>query len=166
MFDYLTSNLNNSPVAIGTLILFTNLGGRYMMLDLPTGVEVFFSNFTVRQFIIFFVALMATRNIKTSILIFLLFTLFFYYLFNENSKSCLPFIKKLIDQHNQRIIQEQNKNKQPQQPQSPQDPLIEEIPQPNYENYILGNNKIFKLENNTQQLNKSDQSHKTDQLTL
>jgi hypothetical protein len=86
-------SLTSNPVFVGCLMLVMNLGGKYIVMDIPKGMEAFFSHPWVRKFTVFCIAFMATRNLKTALLLLLLFILFSKYLLNENSKSCLPMVK-------------------------------------------------------------------------
>ena len=66
-----------------------NLGGKYVMLEVPQNVNNILAHPWMRKLIIFSIAFVATRNIKTSLLLSLLFILLNHYLLNEQSKSCL-----------------------------------------------------------------------------
>lgn len=101
MLEAFTTN----PVFIGCVMMIMNLGGKYVMLEIPKGMEVFFQHPWVRKFTIFCIAFMATRSIKSGLLILLMFILLSRYLFNENSKSCIPVVrKKVIEQENNNNI--------------------------------------------------------------
>lgn len=86
--------INNSPFITGCVMLIMNLGGRYIAMEVPEGMNNFFSNPWVRKLTIMCVAFMATRNIKLSLLLLLLFILLSRFLMNENSKCCLLKIDK------------------------------------------------------------------------
>jgi hypothetical protein len=73
-----------------------NLGGKYVIMDVPDGMNVFFAHPWVRKLTILSIAFIATRNIKIALLVALLFILFSRFLMNEKSKCCLQFIKKSI----------------------------------------------------------------------
>ena len=80
---------NNNPYFIGFMMLFLNLGGRFMVLEVTKGQEKFFQNPFVRRFLIFTVLFVATRNLVVAGLMTLVIVLFIGYLFNENSSLCL-----------------------------------------------------------------------------
>lgn len=95
MLEALEAFISN-PVVTGCLMLVMNIGGKYVMLEVPKGMEVFFTQPWVRKFIVFCIAFMATRNLKSAFLIFLLFVLFSRYLLNENSNNCLRSVKERV----------------------------------------------------------------------
>lgn len=86
--------LNTSPFVSGCIMLIMNLGGKYVMMDVPDGMNYFFSHPFIRKLTILCIAFVATRNLKTSLFITLIFILFSRFLMNENSNYCIPFIKK------------------------------------------------------------------------
>jgi hypothetical protein len=92
-----------SPLGTGCMMLMMNLGSRYIVLETPKGMEVFFSHPWTRKFMVFLIVFVATRNFKTSLLLFLLFILFSKYLLNENSKNCLSIVKEKI-----KIVSDEN----------------------------------------------------------
>lgn len=57
------------------------------MKEIPEDMNNFFGHPWVRKLTIFFITYVATRNLKTAFLLFLLFILFSRYLMNENSKA-------------------------------------------------------------------------------
>jgi hypothetical protein len=86
--------LNTSPFVSGCMMLMLNFGGKHLMMEIPPGMNSFFAHPWIRKLTIFFTAFVATRNIKTAILIALLFILLSKFFMNENSSLCLNFIKK------------------------------------------------------------------------
>ena len=71
-------------------MLLTNIGGKYLMLDIPKNLEKLFSQyFILRCLVIFSIFFMATRDIKISILLMLVFLIFLKYIINENSSYCI-----------------------------------------------------------------------------
>ena len=80
---------NNNPYFIGFMMLFLNLGGRFMVLEVTKGQEKFFQNPWVRRFLIFTVLFVGTRNLVVAAIMTLVIVLFIGYLFNENSSLCL-----------------------------------------------------------------------------
>lgn len=100
---YIVSFLNTSPFVSGCVMLMMNLGGKYVMMDIPNGMNSFFAHPWVRKITIFCIAFVATRNIQTSLLVSLLFILFSRFLMNEKSNCCLSFIKKNHEE-NKRVL--------------------------------------------------------------
>ena len=92
---YVINYLNTSPFVSGCVMLIMNLGGKYVSKEIPQGMHNFFSHRWVRKLTIFCIAFVATRNIKTALLITLLFLLFSRFLMNEKSKCCIMDVKKL-----------------------------------------------------------------------
>ena len=85
--------LNTSPFVSGCIMLIMNFGGKHIVMEIPPGMNSFFAHPWIRKLTIFCTAFVATRNIKTAILIALLFILCSKFFMNENSSMCLPFIK-------------------------------------------------------------------------
>lgn len=85
---------NTSPFVSGCVMLMMNLGGRHVAMDVPEGMNSFFAHPWVRKLTIFCIAFVATRNVKTALLVSLIFILFSRFLMNEKSKCCFPMIKK------------------------------------------------------------------------
>jgi hypothetical protein len=96
--------LNTSPFITGCVMLMMNLGGKYVIMDVPKGMNSFFAHPWVRKLTILSISFIATRNLKTALLISLLFILFSRFLMNENSTLCLPFIKKHHEENNRVIL--------------------------------------------------------------
>ena len=70
----------------GCIMLMTNIGGRYIMLDIPQNIEKMFSNyFLLRILVIFSIFFMATRDIKIAVLLSLIFLIFIKFVINEKS---------------------------------------------------------------------------------
>ena len=90
MIDNILINLSNNKLFCGCLMLVTNLGGKYLALELPTNIEkIFTSNLILRYLVLFSIFFMATRDIKTSLLLSLLFFIILKYFINEKSTFCL-----------------------------------------------------------------------------
>jgi hypothetical protein len=67
-----------------------NIGGKYLVLDLPGNMEKLFSTyFILRCLVLFSIFFMATRDIKISIMLSLLFFILIKYFINEKSTFCL-----------------------------------------------------------------------------
>lgn len=91
-------SLSTSPLLAGCVMLMMNLGGKYVTLDIPKGMDAFFAHPWVRKFTVFCIAFMATRSVKTAMLLLLLFVLMSKYLMNERSSSCIPGVKKHVQE--------------------------------------------------------------------
>ena len=90
MIDSTLLYLSNSKLFSGCIMLLTNIGGKYLAIDLPENMEKLFSKFFIlRLLVLFSIFFMATRDIKTSILLSLLFFIVIKFLINEKSSFCL-----------------------------------------------------------------------------
>jgi hypothetical protein len=90
MIDNLLINLSNNKMFIGCILLMTNIGGRYLAIDFPKNIDTIFTNSFILRCVVFFsLFFMATRDIKTSLLLSLLFFIIIHFFVNENSSFCL-----------------------------------------------------------------------------
>lgn len=71
--DSIINILNNSKFLAGVAILLTNIGGRYLSLELSKKEDKFLQQPYVRRLIIFCVAFMATHDVLISLIITLIF---------------------------------------------------------------------------------------------
>lgn len=81
--------LNTSKIFAGCIMLLMNLGGRYIANEIPDNVQKIFNHPWIRRLIIFSIFFFATRDIKISLLLTLIFVLLFAFLLDEKSKFCL-----------------------------------------------------------------------------
>ena len=90
MIDTILLNLSNSKLFSGCIMLLTNIGGKYLIMDLPDNMEKLFSKyFILRVLVLFSIFFMATRDIKSSILLSLLFFIVIKFFINEKSSFCI-----------------------------------------------------------------------------
>ena len=90
MIDTLLLNLSNNKIFSGCILLLTNIGGRYLAIDFPKNIDAIFNQFFIlRCLVLFSVFFMATRDIKTSLLLTLFFFIIIHFFVNENSTFCL-----------------------------------------------------------------------------
>jgi hypothetical protein len=88
--DTFLVDISNSKLFMGTLMLLTNIGGKYISLDLPDNIEKLFTKYSILRYIVLFsIFFMATRDIKISILLLLLFFTFTKFFINEKSSFCI-----------------------------------------------------------------------------
>jgi hypothetical protein len=71
------------------MMLFLNLGGRFLGMEISKDQELFFQHPWVRRILIFTVLFIATRNIIVAFWLTLIVVLVIGYLFNENSALCI-----------------------------------------------------------------------------
>jgi len=92
--------LSNSPIFNGSIMLLSNIGGKYLALELPQNLDVLFQQYAFLRYVILFsVFFMATRDIKISVLLTLFYFILIKFLINENSRFCI--IKKSPMRNNQ-----------------------------------------------------------------
>ena len=90
MIDNLLIELSNNKLFGGAVMLLTNIGGKYLAQELPTNLEKMFSNyFILRYLVLFSIFFMATRDIKMSMLLTLIYFILIKYLINEKSSFCI-----------------------------------------------------------------------------
>ena len=66
---------NNSPALAGISILLSNIGGRYLDMELTKDDDKFFQQPFIRRMIVFFISYVASRDVLVSIAITLGFVL-------------------------------------------------------------------------------------------
>jgi len=88
--DGLLTTLSGSKLFNGCIMLLTNIGGRYIPMELPNNIEKLFSGYTIMRYLVLFsVFFMATRDIKISIVLLLFFLIIIKYFMNEKSSFCI-----------------------------------------------------------------------------
>ena len=88
--DIILTSVASSKIFNGFIMLLSNIGGRYIALDMPSNIEYMFTNyFFLRIIVMFSIFFMATRDIKISILLLLLFLIIIKFFINEKSSFCL-----------------------------------------------------------------------------
>ena len=87
--DAVLTAINSNPYFIGMMMLFLNLGGRFISMEMTKTQEQFFQNVWVRRFLIFTVLFMGTRNIAIAFWMTIVIVLLLNYLLNENSDLCI-----------------------------------------------------------------------------
>mgnify|MGYP000412765940 CR=1 FL=1 len=103
------SSLNNSKFFAGLVMLMMNVGSRYYTVTLSKTQKDFIRYNLAREFIIFAMSWIATRDIITSIMITASFVILADYLFNEQSKMCV--IPQSFIQKQQKLKEEAKKEK-------------------------------------------------------
>ena len=106
------SSVNNSKFFAGIMMLLVNIGSRYVTLKFSKSQEEYIKSKIAREFLIFAIIWMATRDLFTSIVMTASFIILADYLFNENSQFCvLPEkfknLQYLIDSNNDGIISDE-----------------------------------------------------------
>tara|TARA_B100000989_G_scaffold182369_1_gene137145 strand:- start:2234 stop:2743 length:510 start_codon:yes stop_codon:yes gene_type:complete len=90
-------NLSTNKLFIGLMMIFMNIGSRFIELKLTKGQEMIFKNIA-REILIFTIAFMGSRDILISLILTAVFIILSNFVFNENSKYCiLPASYKKIE---------------------------------------------------------------------
>ena len=82
-------NMNSNPYIIGIFMLFLNLGGRFLALELSKKQKEFLAQSWIRPMLFFTVIFIATRNLVVAFWITILFFFVIWVVANENSPYCL-----------------------------------------------------------------------------
>jgi hypothetical protein len=106
------SSVNNSKFFAGIMMLLVNIGSRYVTIKFSKSQEEYIKSKVAREFLIFAIIWMATRDLFVSIVMTASFIILADYLFNENSQFCvLPEkfknLQYLIDSNNDGIISDE-----------------------------------------------------------
>lgn len=111
MLDYI-NKLNRSKYFLGVLIIFLNLGSKFITIRMNDFHERVLRDTVGRELMIFAICFVGTRDILASILMSSLFIILNDYLFDENSDYCIiprkyrQKIKSAIDTNKDNIITE------------------------------------------------------------
>ena len=93
------SELNNSAIFAGLVMLIMNVGSKYVQLNLSESTEEYLKHILKKEILVFAIAWMGTRNIYYSLIITACFIIIADHLTNEESEYCI------LPQH----IRERNK---------------------------------------------------------
>jgi hypothetical protein len=83
------SELNNSAVFAGLVMLIMNVGSRYVQINLSESTEEYLKHILKKEILVFAIAWMGTKNIYYSLIITTCFTLLADYFTNEESDYCM-----------------------------------------------------------------------------
>jgi hypothetical protein len=112
--NFLT-NISTNKLFLGLMMIFMNIGSRYIEINLTKGQEMIFKNIA-REVLIFTIAFMGSRDIVIALIITAVFIILGNFVFNENCKyNMLPAnFKKMasvIDTNKDGVISEEEINK-------------------------------------------------------
>ena len=82
------NNISTSKLFLGLMMIFMNLGSRYIEIKLTKGQEMILKNIA-REVLIFTIAFMGSRDIFIALIITAVFIILSNFVFNENSKFCV-----------------------------------------------------------------------------
>ena len=84
------TNISTNKLFIGIMMIFMNIGSRYIEIKLTKGQEMIVKNIA-REVLIFTIAFMGSRDIFIALIITAVFIILSNFVFNENSRfSVLP----------------------------------------------------------------------------
>ena len=83
------SQLNNSRLFTGIVMIIMNVGGKYVSKDIPKNADKIFSHWIMRIAIVFCISFAATHDIITSSYITAFFFIIFKILINEEHILCV-----------------------------------------------------------------------------
>jgi hypothetical protein len=93
------NNLNTNKLFIGIMMIFMNLGSRYIEIKLTKTQESLLKR-AAREILIFTIAFIGTRDIIISLIITAVFLILSKYVFNEHSKfNLIPDKLKNLESH-------------------------------------------------------------------
>tara|TARA_B100000927_G_C16402435_1_gene444003 strand:+ start:506 stop:1021 length:516 start_codon:yes stop_codon:yes gene_type:complete len=82
-------SLNSNRFFAGIVMLMLNVGSKFVTVKLSKSQETYLRYTLSRQFLIFAVSWMGSRDIYTALILTAVFVVLADYLFNENSKMCV-----------------------------------------------------------------------------
>jgi hypothetical protein len=105
------SSLNSNMFFAGIMMLTLNIGSRYVQLNLSPSAESYLKYAITKEFLVFTIAWMGTRNIYVALTLTAAFVILADYALNDKSNFCIlpEKFKKLqdsIDTNNDKIISE------------------------------------------------------------
>jgi hypothetical protein len=95
----------------GIMMLTLNIGSRYVQLNLSPSAESYLKYAITKEFLVFTIAWMGTRNIYVALTLTAVFVVLADYAFNDKSNFCIlpekfKKIQDSIDTNNDKIISE------------------------------------------------------------
>ena len=89
LLGYYLGLLNNSKFFSGLIMIFMNIGSKYITIEFSKSQEAYLRNSMGRQFLIFAISWMGTRDIIMALGLTAVFNVLANHLFNEDSKFCI-----------------------------------------------------------------------------
>ncbi len=90
MVEIILANVAQSKIFNAIIMLLMNIGGKYLVLELPTNLDKIFTSYQfMRYLVIFAICFMATRDIKMALFMALLVIIFLRFILNESSRYCV-----------------------------------------------------------------------------
>ena len=109
------NNIASNKLFLGLMMIFMNIGSRYIEIKLTKGQEMVVKNIA-REVLIFTIAFMGSRDIFVALIITAVFIILSNFVFNENSKfNILPEkykkINSIIDTNNDGVVSQEEIDK-------------------------------------------------------
>ena len=103
--------LNNSKFFAGVIMILLNVGSKFMSIQFSKSTEEYMKFSLSKQFLVFAMAWMGTRDIYVALGLTAVFTILSEHLFNEESNLCvvphdLRVLHKLLDTNNDGDVSE------------------------------------------------------------
>lgn len=89
MLEELSNQFKNSTILVGIAIILMNIGGSHISKEIPDYIQEIFNKPLLRRFLIFVIVFIYTKDVKTAVIVTLLFVIFFTFLLNKNSRYCI-----------------------------------------------------------------------------
>lgn len=86
---YFIHSINNSTFFAGLMMIFMNIGSKYITIELSKTQEQYLKSAIARQLLLFTIVWFATKDIIISFILTAAFIVMTDHLFNENSKFCI-----------------------------------------------------------------------------
>lgn len=107
--------LNNSKFFAGLIMIIMNIASRHITLNFSKNQEYYIKYILSRQFLIFSIAWMSTRDLILSLILTAVFIILADYILNENSSFCMlpekyKNVYDLIDTNKDGIISDKELN--------------------------------------------------------
>ena len=88
-FTNFSNIMSTNTYVSGLIMILLNVGSSFLMQDIMPVMGRFFQNIWIRRLVFFAIFFTATRNLLTSILLTLIFTLIIDLFLNEKSSFCM-----------------------------------------------------------------------------
>lgn len=89
LLGYYLGTLNNSKFFNGIVMIFMNIGSKYITIEFSKSQEQYLRNSIGRQLLIFAISWMGSRDILVALALTAIFNVLTNHLFNEDSKFCV-----------------------------------------------------------------------------
>ena len=92
VLEYMHQNIlsmNNSKFFVGVIMIFLNIGSKYITVKLSDSQEAYLRNYIARELLIFSVVWMGTRDVYIALIMTAVFFVLTQHLFHEESPICV-----------------------------------------------------------------------------